>query len=46
MVDKKLIPTIEQHLDVKIENEKQRVSITLNTQQISHLPMAALKIEY
>ena len=30
----------------KIENEKQRGSITLNTQQISHLAVAALKNEY
>lgn len=30
----------------KIENEKQRVSITLSTRQISHLSVAALKIEY
>ena len=30
----------------KIENEKSRVSITLSTRQISHLSVAALKIEY
>lgn len=30
----------------KIENEKYRASITLKTQQISHLVVVDLKIEY
>ena len=39
---------IETYIDRKdkIENEKQRISITLSAQQTSHLTVAALKIEY
>ena len=33
-------------MEVKIENEKQRISITLIASQTSHLSVAALKIEY
>lgn len=33
-------------MEVKIENEKQIISITLIASQTSHLSMAALKIEY
>lgn len=32
--------------ECKIENEKQRLSITLIVSQQSHLTVAALKIEY